>query len=127
MAVGMVDDRPVRYCRWVRWRLCEWPGPVPPKRLPIGRDFDPCPDRDEGLVPIGTRVPWRPPEDQDDAIAWMVKWRDEGLSMRAIARQLDAGGFPPPMRGGRGGSWSSVTVKRYLAWHDGVTLPKWWQ
>ena len=124
MATGWINDHPVRYCRYARDGRCDAPGPFPP----CEPDIVPVRvDRPEWQYQRMERPPFRPPEDQDDAIAWMVKWRDEGHACAAIARALDVGGFQPPMRGQRGGRWNGVTVKRYLAWHDGTRLEPWWR
>jgi hypothetical protein len=125
----MVDDHPVEYCHWARKGLCDWPPPIPPSRCV---PWEP-PRRTQAIGPTlldlrtRERPPFRPPVDQDEAIAWMVKLHGEGQSLAAIARTLDCLGFLPPMRGTRGGQWNGVTVRRYLAWARGETEPRWWR
>lgn len=127
VSVGSVNERLITFCYWARWGLCDWPGPFPPTHAEQLAALD-CRQAGEVVRPWvpHSRPPFRPPEDQDDAIRWMVKWRGEGMSTAAIVRALDAGGFRPPMRGGRGGRWNGVTVRRYLAWADGQPLRQWY-
>ncbi len=48
---------------------------------------------------------------QQKAIAWIRRWRDEGKSLRKIAKLLDEKGITPK----RGGRWLHSTVIRILS------------
>ena len=56
----------------------------------------------------------RPVETSEEAVRRIRGLRTEGLSLAAIARQLNAESVPTP----RGGSWFPSGVKRVLSWTD---------
>lgn len=58
----------------------------------------------------------RPREMKDEAVARVEQLRDQGLTVAAIARQLNDEGVPTP----RGGRWHSPGVRRVLSWSSSV-------